>query len=103
MHMIFLSRYSLRLKKRWKLRLLLLLSKWRRQQLLIQLADDVFLMGRSNVSRSITKAGTYSSVLSVEEAGTWRKLSARFKRLDEMARKLRAIEKQLDSAKDGES
>ena len=69
----------------------------------LQLADDVFLMGRSNVSRSITKAGTYSSVLSVEEAGTWRKLAARFKRLDDMAKKLRAIEKQLGSAKDGES
>jgi UDP-3-O-[3-hydroxymyristoyl] glucosamine N-acyltransferase len=69
----------------------------------LEITDGVFLMGRSNVSRSITKPGTYASVIPVEEAGKWRKLAARFKRLDEMAKKLRSLERAVNSAKDSQS
>jgi UDP-3-O-[3-hydroxymyristoyl] glucosamine N-acyltransferase len=63
--------------------------------------DDVILMGRSIVTKSISKPGTYSSVLSVEEAGKWRKLAARFKRLDSMAAKLKMLERKVNSSTDG--
>jgi len=67
----------------------------------IEVTDDVFLQGRSIVTKSIRKAGAYSSVLSVEEAGKWRKLAARFKRLEESAKKLREIERMLKANTDG--
>ena len=67
------------------------------------IADDVFLMGRSIVTKSIANSGTYSSVLSVEEAGKWRKLAARFKRLESMAARLKLLEQKLNSSMDGKS
>lgn len=62
--------------------------------------DDVFLAGRASVTKSISSPGVYSSVIPVEEAGVWRKLVARFKRLDEMATRLKQLEKQLKSQPD---
>jgi UDP-3-O-[3-hydroxymyristoyl] glucosamine N-acyltransferase len=67
----------------------------------LQIADDVFLQGRSVVTKSITKPGAYSSVLSVEEAGKWRKLAARFKRQEETAKKLKELERLVKSTMDG--
>jgi UDP-3-O-[3-hydroxymyristoyl] glucosamine N-acyltransferase len=67
------------------------------------IADDVFLMGRSIVTKSIANSGTYSSVLSVEEAGKWRKLAARFKRLESMAARLKLLERKMNSSMDGKS
>lgn len=58
----------------------------------IEIADDVSIMGRGNVTRSIAEPGVYSSVLGVEEAGKWRRVAARVKRLDAMAAKLRDVE-----------
>lgn len=58
----------------------------------IEIADDVSIMGRGSVSKSILTKGVYSSVLAVEEAGKWRKIAARVKRLDAMATKLRELE-----------
>mgnify|MGYP001827469120 FL=1 len=69
----------------------------------LSIADDVYLTGRSVVTKSIANAGTYSSVLSVEEAGKWRKLAARFKRLEKMAAKLKELEQKLNSSMDGNS
>ena len=69
----------------------------------LSIAGDVFLMGRSIVTKSIKNSGTYSSVLSVEEASKWRKLSARFKRLESMAARLKVLEQKLNSSKDGKS
>jgi len=46
----------------------------------LTIADDVVITGYSCVSRSIASAGVYSSTLPIEEAHTWRRLAARFKR-----------------------
>jgi UDP-3-O-[3-hydroxymyristoyl] glucosamine N-acyltransferase len=59
----------------------------------ISLCDDVVVLGTTLISHSITKPGVYSSALPAEEAGVWRRLVARFKRLDSMARRQRALEK----------
>lgn len=61
----------------------------------LTVGDDVYLMGRASVSKSLPEPGTYSSAIGVEEAGKWRKLAARFKRLDNMARKLAELERKL--------
>lgn len=64
------------------------------------ICDDVILAGRASATRSIAKPGVYSSVIPVEEAGVWRKLVARFKRLEEMSARLKQLEKQLKSGAD---
>ena len=61
----------------------------------ITLCDDVVVLGTSFISHSIDKPGVYSSALPSEEAGAWRRIVARIKRLDPMARRLRAVEKHL--------
>jgi len=59
----------------------------------VTLCDDVVVLGTSFVSHSITKPGVYSSALPAEEAGLWRRIVGRIKRLDSMAKRLRALEK----------
>lgn len=70
----------------------------------ITLCDDVVVLGTSFISHNITKPGVYSSALPSEEAGTWRRIVARIKRLDSMARRLKAVEKHVGfSAADPDS
>jgi UDP-3-O-[3-hydroxymyristoyl] glucosamine N-acyltransferase len=45
------------------------------------ITDDVHITGFSMISHSIPKAGVYSSGIPFEEARTWRRMVARFKRL----------------------
>ena len=66
----------------------------------ITLCDDVVVLGTSFISHSITKPGVYSSALPSEEAGAWRRIVARIKRLDSMAKQLRRVEKHVGLSKD---
>jgi UDP-3-O-[3-hydroxymyristoyl] glucosamine N-acyltransferase len=61
----------------------------------VTLCDDVVVLGPSFISHSITRPGVYSSALPSEEAGVWRRIVGRIKRLDAMARRLRAVEKHV--------
>jgi UDP-3-O-[3-hydroxymyristoyl] glucosamine N-acyltransferase len=61
----------------------------------VTLCDDVVVLGTSFISHSITRPGVYSSALPSEEAGVWRRIVGRIKRLDAMARRLRAVEKHV--------
>jgi UDP-3-O-[3-hydroxymyristoyl] glucosamine N-acyltransferase len=61
----------------------------------IELADDVVITAFTFVSHSLRKAGTFSGSVPVEEAPAWRKNTARLRHLDELARKVRALEKRL--------
>jgi UDP-3-O-[3-hydroxymyristoyl] glucosamine N-acyltransferase len=70
----------------------------------ITLHDDVVVLGTSFISHSITRPGVYSSALPSEEAGVWRRIVGRIKRLDAMAKRLRAVEKHVGfSAMDQDS
>jgi UDP-3-O-[3-hydroxymyristoyl] glucosamine N-acyltransferase len=70
----------------------------------ITLCDDVVVQGTSFISHNITKPGVYSSALPSEEAALWRRIVGRIKRLDQMARRLRAVEKHVGvSAADRDS
>lgn len=59
----------------------------------LDIADDVIVTGQTMVNRSIPEAGVYSSALPMDEAVRWRRNSARFRQLDDMARRLKALEK----------
>jgi UDP-3-O-[3-hydroxymyristoyl] glucosamine N-acyltransferase len=58
----------------------------------ISIADDVHITGYSMISRSIEHAGVYSSGIPFEEARTWRRLVARFKRIGLLEDRLRKLE-----------
>lgn len=61
----------------------------------LEIADRVQVTGMSLVTKSITEPGTYSSGLAVEPNRLWNKISARLRRLDELFRRLAALEKKL--------
>ncbi len=61
----------------------------------IEVTDDVVLTGRTTVSRSIARPGSYSSGTVMEPTRSWRKNSARFRHLDDLARRLMALEKKV--------
>jgi len=65
----------------------------------LEIADHVQITGMSLVTQSITESGVYSSGLAVEPNRVWNKISARLRRLDEMFRRLAALEKK--SNRDG--
>jgi UDP-3-O-[3-hydroxymyristoyl] glucosamine N-acyltransferase len=61
----------------------------------LDICDDVMFTFRSVVTRSIDVPGTYSGSLPAEEASQWRRNAARFKNLDALAHRLRAVERTL--------
>ena len=58
----------------------------------ITIADDVVVTGFSAIANSLTKPGLYSSAMPVEEARTWRRLQANFKRSGLLAARVRRLE-----------
>lgn len=62
----------------------------------LDIADNVTVTGMSLVSQSITAPGVYSSSgTPLEENAKWRRNYARLKQLDDMARRLKQMEKRL--------
>ena len=59
----------------------------------IEIADNVMITGRTFVSSSIKKAGSYSSSVLVDTTKNWKKNVMRFKRLDDMAKRIIKLEK----------
>ena len=59
----------------------------------IEIADDVVITGMSGVPNSIRQAGVYSSGVPITDNMTWRRNMVRFRHLDELARKVSALEK----------
>lgn len=61
----------------------------------IQIADYVQIVGCTNVAHSITKPGGYGSATTAMEITQWKKNLFRFHRLDELASRVKDIEKKL--------
>ena len=59
----------------------------------LTICDGVHLGGMAMVTKSINKPGAYASGTGLMEAGEWRKNAVRFRKLDEMSRKIRQLEK----------
>jgi UDP-3-O-[3-hydroxymyristoyl] glucosamine N-acyltransferase len=62
----------------------------------LEITDGVQVTGMSLVAQSITAPGIYSSGLTVEPNRLWNKISARLRRLDEMFRRLAALERKIN-------
>jgi len=58
----------------------------------LSICDEVVVTGKTMVSRSINKPGVYSAGLPFDEARNFRRNSARFQKLDELARRVRRLE-----------
>ncbi|MDD3448503.1 MAG: UDP-3-O-(3-hydroxymyristoyl)glucosamine N-acyltransferase [Gammaproteobacteria bacterium] len=62
----------------------------------LEIADNVHVTGMSMVTHSLAEPGVYSSGTPLMDNRDWRKSSVRFKQLDDMARRLRELEKRLE-------
>jgi UDP-3-O-[3-hydroxymyristoyl] glucosamine N-acyltransferase len=58
----------------------------------LTIGDDIVIAGFGMVTRSISAAGMYSSVLPVEEVRLWRRIVGRIKRLDSLGARVRKLE-----------
>jgi len=59
----------------------------------LTLVDGCHVTGMSLISRSITEPGSYSSGTAMAPSAEWKKSAARFRQLDDMAKRIRALEK----------
>ncbi len=60
----------------------------------LEICDNVIVTGMTMVNHPIREAGVYSSGTPMEENAKWHRNAVRFKQLDEMAKRLRRLEKQ---------
>lgn len=63
----------------------------------IEVTDNVMILGRTMVVTSIDKPGTYASSMLTDEVKNWRKNALRFRHLNEMEKRLKALEKKLET------
>jgi UDP-3-O-[3-hydroxymyristoyl] glucosamine N-acyltransferase len=61
----------------------------------LTIGDNVQFTGASQVTRSFKDAGVYSGNLPAMDNGEWRKAIARIRHLDEMAKRLKLLERQV--------
>ncbi|MFT5593300.1 MAG: UDP-3-O-[3-hydroxymyristoyl] glucosamine N-acyltransferase [Oceanicoccus sp.] len=61
----------------------------------LQLADGTHVTAMTLVTKSITESGSYSSGTAMSVTSEWRKSAARFRQLDDMAKRIKLIEKSL--------
>lgn len=61
----------------------------------LEIASGVTILARTLVTHSIREEGVYAGSHPMEEVHAWRKNNARLRRLDELARRVAALEKQL--------
>jgi len=59
----------------------------------LEVADRVTITAKSLVTHSIREPGEYSSGIPLQDSRLWRRNAARFKKLDEFARRLSALER----------
>ncbi len=66
----------------------------------INITDGVTITGMGMVMRSISEPGLYSSGIPLQPNKEWRKTATRVQRIDEMHKRLKKLEKQLESRTD---
>ncbi len=67
----------------------------------LELADDVQVTALTTVFHSIREPGVYSSGVPEQENRAWRRNAARFHQLDDMMRRIRALERRTAEQGDG--
>jgi UDP-3-O-[3-hydroxymyristoyl] glucosamine N-acyltransferase len=68
----------------------------------LNISDDVVITGCTMVSHSVSRPGVYSGGIPLEEAHVWRRLVARFKRIDSLVTRLKALERNTSPGPDQE-
>lgn len=66
----------------------------------LQIADGTTVTAMSLVTKSIREPGVYSSGTPLEPSEQWHKNTVRFKHLDEMARRLKQLEREVEQLKE---
>ena len=66
----------------------------------LTICDNAHVTACSLVNKSITEPGAYSSGTTLQDNRSWRKSATRFNQLDDLARRLRRLEKQLGTGQD---
>ncbi|CRM54981.1 UDP-3-O-acylglucosamine N-acyltransferase [Pseudomonas sp. 24 E 13] len=67
----------------------------------IDICDNVFITGMTMVTHSITEPGSYSSGTAMQPSAEWRKSAARLRQIDDMARRLKQLEKRVGDVTPG--
>ncbi|KUI98448.1 UDP-3-O-[3-hydroxymyristoyl] glucosamine N-acyltransferase [Vibrio sp. MEBiC08052] len=62
----------------------------------IEIADGVTITGMAMVMRSLSEKGVYSSGIPLQPNKEWRKTAARVLRIEDMHKRLKAVEQQLE-------
>ncbi len=65
----------------------------------LTIADGVQMTGMAAITGNIKEPGTYSSGTGYQETKQWRKSVVRYRQLDDMARKIKTLEKEVSSLK----
>lgn len=68
----------------------------------VEIVDDVHIAATSLVSHSVKTPGVYSGAMPMEEAREWRRIVVRIRQLDELARRLKQLEKELPTMTKGD-
>jgi len=66
----------------------------------LEITDDVHLTGMTFVTKSITEPGVYSSGMPAETNRQWHRSIARYRKLDELAARIKALEEGVKTSKD---
>jgi UDP-3-O-[3-hydroxymyristoyl] glucosamine N-acyltransferase len=66
----------------------------------IEVADQVTITGMGMVMRSIKEKGVYSSGIPLQKNAEWRKTATRVHRIEEMNKRLKALEKEWEQSQD---
>jgi len=61
----------------------------------LEIADHVEIAATSLVTHSLREAGSYSSVVPLDESKSWRRNAVRMRQLDDIARRLREVEREV--------
>jgi UDP-3-O-[3-hydroxymyristoyl] glucosamine N-acyltransferase len=69
----------------------------------VELADHVHVSGVTSVTRSIKKPGVYTGTVPAMDHATWLKNFARLRQLDDMARRVKALERELAKLRERDS
>jgi UDP-3-O-[3-hydroxymyristoyl] glucosamine N-acyltransferase len=63
----------------------------------LEIADHVHFTGMAMVTRSVSEPGAYSSGIPAMPSADWRRNVARFRHLDELARRIKQLETRIDT------
>ncbi|HVO49109.1 MAG TPA: UDP-3-O-(3-hydroxymyristoyl)glucosamine N-acyltransferase [Steroidobacteraceae bacterium] len=66
----------------------------------LTICDGVTITGFAMVSRSLTTPGVYSSGIPIEESRIWRRQVARYRNLESLGQRVRALERTLGTGQD---